>query len=144
MVLHLVDRSWAVARWGGRGQRGLEGAVGVKVKLRIEQDVAVLEPVGELDIQTTGKLREALRDCARDGHTDVVVDLGAVTFMDSSGLGVLVGGLKNARAHHGSLGLVRPSPSVLKILTITGLTKVFEVHDSLDALLASRSPEHAD
>ena len=59
-----------------------------------------------------------------------------VEFLDSTGLGVLVGGLKKVRAHEGSLDLVCTQERLLKIFTITGLAKVFTIHDSADAALA--------
>ena len=114
------------------------------VKSRIEQDIVVLEPVGELDVFTVEKLRDAFRACVVDGHVDLAVDLGAVTFMDSSGLGVLVGGLKRVRARNGSLRLVRPSPILMQVLSKTGLTSLFGVYDSIDALLGDTSSGHLD
>ena len=61
----------------------------------------------------------------------------AVEFLDSTGLGVLVGGLKKVRAHDGSLELVCTQDRLLKIFRITGLAKVFVIHDSADAALAA-------
>ena len=62
----------------------------------------------------------------------------AVEFLDSTGLGVLVGGLKKVRAHDGSLQLVCTQDRLLKIFRITGLAKVFVIHDSADGALAGR------
>ena len=66
-----------------------------------------------------------------------VVDLEAVEFLDSTGLGVLVGGLKRVRAHEGSLRLVCTQERILKIFRITGLTKVFPIHSSVDEALSA-------
>jgi anti-sigma B factor antagonist len=60
-----------------------------------------------------------------------------VDFLDSTGLGVLVGGLKRVRAHEGSLHLVCTQDRILKIFRITGLTKVFPIHGSVDEALAA-------
>ena len=69
----------------------------------------------------------------------------AVEFLDSTGLGVLVGGLKKVRAHDGSLQLVCNQDRLLKIFRITGLAKVFVIHDSADeALAAALSPSATD
>ena len=58
----------------------------------------------------------------------LVIDMSEVEFLDSTGLGVLVGGLKKVRAHDGSLQLVCNQDRLLKIFRITGLTKVFDIH----------------
>ena len=65
------------------------------------------------------------------GTYNIVIDLEAVEFLDSTGLGVLVGGLKKVRAHDGSLDLVCTQERLLKIFRITGLAKVFVIHDSV-------------
>ena len=69
------------------------------------------------------------------GNYDIVIDLERVEFLDSTGLGVLVGGLKKVRAHDGSLQLVCNQDRLLKIFRITGLAKVFTIHASADAAL---------
>ncbi|NED58366.1 STAS domain-containing protein, partial [Micromonospora aurantiaca] len=66
------------------------------------------------------------------------VDMEKVEFLDSTGLGVLVGGLKRVRAHDGSLELVCTQERILKIFRITGLTKVFGIHDSIADAEAKR------
>jgi anti-sigma B factor antagonist len=63
--------------------------------------------------------------------------MGAVEFLDSTGLGVLVGGLKKVRAHDGSLQLVCSQERLLKIFRITGLAKVFVIHESADQAFAA-------
>ena len=71
-----------------------------------------------------------------NGSYNIVIDLEAVEFLDSTGLGVLVGGLKKVRAHDGSLELVCSQERLLKIFRITGLAKVFVIHDSVDPSVA--------
>ena len=83
---------------------------------------------GEIDVYTAPKLRETIVTLVDEGHFDLVVDLERVEFLDSTGLGVLVGGLKRVRTHDGSLSLVCTQERLLKIFRITGLTKVFEIH----------------
>ena len=70
-------------------------------------------------------------DPAEAAHYHLVIDMEAVEFLDSTGLGVLVGGLKKVRAHDGSLELVCNQDRLLKIFKITGLAKVFVIHDAL-------------
>ena len=92
---------------------------------------------GCLDHQTSPRLRERLSELQRAGQRCVVVDLDGVEFLDSTGLGVLVGGLKRAQQAHGALHLVCTQPNVLKVFRITGLTKVFPIHDSTDSAVAA-------
>lgn len=91
---------------------------------------------GEIDVYTAPKLRDKITELVGSGSYDLVVDLEGVEFLDSTGLGVLVGGLKKVRAHDGSLQLVCTQDRLLKIFRITGLAKVFTIHQSADAALA--------
>ena len=68
----------------------------------------------------------------------LVVNMEKVEFLDSTGLGVLVGGLKRVRAHDGSLDLVCTQERILKIFRITGLTKVFGIHNTVDDAIAAQ------
>ncbi|MDP3890768.1 anti-sigma factor antagonist [Nocardioides sp.] len=92
---------------------------------------------GEIDVYTAPKLRDCVTDLVADGAYHIVIDMEAVEFLDSTGLGVLVGGLKKVRAHDGSLELICNQDRLLKIFRITGLAKVFTIHASADTL-ASR------
>jgi anti-sigma B factor antagonist len=89
---------------------------------------------GDLDLATAPELRECLVKVIDEGAR-VVVDLEAVGFLDSAGLGILVGGLKRARTRGGELELVCTSKDVLKPLEITGLDRVFTIHPGRDAAL---------
>jgi anti-sigma B factor antagonist len=100
--------------------------------VRKEEDHAILEIGGEIDVYTAPKLREKLIELVSDGSYDLIVDLEKVDFLDSTGLGVLVGGLKRVRNHDGSLKLVCTQEKILKIFRITGLTKVFPIYASVD------------
>ena len=87
---------------------------------------------GEIDVYTAPKLRDKLSELVATGSYDLVVDMHEVEFLDSTGLGVLVGGLKKVRAHDGSLRLVCNQDRLLKIFRITGLAKVFVIHETAD------------
>jgi anti-sigma B factor antagonist len=91
---------------------------------------------GEIDVYTAPKLRDKITELVAAGTYDIVVDMEEVEFLDSTGLGVLVGGLKKVRANDGSLELVCNQDRLLKIFRITGLAKVFVIHDSAEAALA--------
>jgi anti-sigma B factor antagonist len=92
---------------------------------------------GEIDVYTAPKLRERLVDLINAGHYHLVINLEGVDFLDSTGLGVLVGVLKRVRAHEGSLHLVCTQERLLKIFRITGLAKVFPIHDSVEDATSS-------
>ncbi len=98
---------------------------------RSENGWAVLEVQGEVDLYTSPQLRDAILRLTEEGENRIVVDLNNVSFMDSSGLGVLVAGLKRARERGGELALVFGEGSVQKVLGITGLDKVFPTHGSV-------------
>jgi len=98
--------------------------------------VAVLAVKGEVDVYTAPRLREKLVELVTQGKHRIVVDLEGVEFLDSTGLGVLVGGLKRVRSHNGDLGLVCTQHRILKVFEITGLTKVFSIHDTVDEAVA--------
>jgi anti-sigma B factor antagonist len=89
---------------------------------------------GEIDVYTAPRLRDRISELVAEGCYQLVVDMEAVEFLDSTGLGVLVGGLKKVRAHNGSLELVCTQDRLLKIFRITGLAKVFAIHDSTGTL----------
>jgi anti-sigma B factor antagonist len=93
---------------------------------------SVVDVKGEIDVYTAPKLREKLIELVAEGSYDVVVNLEGVDFLDSTGLGVLVGALKRVKAHDGSLSLVCTQDKILKIFKITGLTKVFPIHSSVE------------
>jgi anti-sigma B factor antagonist len=92
---------------------------------------------GEIDVYTAPKLRDKITELVGQGSYHLVVDMQQVEFLDSTGLGVLVGGLKKVRAHSGSLQLVCNQDRLLKIFRITGLAKVFVIHESADEALAA-------
>lgn len=94
-----------------------------------------MEPSGQLDIHTVGPFRDAIADWIDKGHTDFWVTLDGLDFMDSSGLGVLVGALKRLRALDGSLQIICSKPFLLRIFSITGLETVFVIGPSLDSAL---------
>ena len=95
-------------------------------------DWTVVNVEGEIDVYTAPRLRELLIDLVNGHHYHIILDLERVEFLDSSGLGVLVGGLKRVRAHDGVMSIVCTQERILKIFRITGQTKVFEIFDTVD------------
>lgn len=105
----------------------------LSMSTRAVGDHMVLEVGGEVDVYTAPRLREQLVELVEQGARRVVVDLTHVDFLDSTGLGVLVGALKRLRAVNGTLGLVCAHERLLKIFRITALDRVFDLHDTVEA-----------
>ncbi len=99
-------------------------------------DITVVSVKGEVDLYTAPSLKERVADLVSSGRNRLAVDLGGVEFMDSTGLGTLVGGLKRMKERGGALSLVCANRPVLRILTITGLDAVFSIHDSVEQATA--------
>ncbi|HUE59024.1 MAG TPA: STAS domain-containing protein [Acidimicrobiales bacterium] len=97
----------------------------------------VLSVKGEIDVYSAPRLRERLVELVSQGHRQIVVDLEGVDFLDSTGLGVLVGGLKRLRSHDGELSIVCSQSRILKVFEITGLTSVFRMAATVDEATAT-------
>ena len=103
----------------------------------------VVEVVGEVDAYSSPYLRNALDEVSAEGRHLVAVDMSAVTFMDSSGLGVLVSAVKRARAGQGALCLFGCAEHILGVLRITGLVRVMPPFPNRDEALAHLDAEVA-
>ncbi len=97
----------------------------------ITDGVPVVAVRGEVDFGTAPRLRELLVSTAMEGNHQVVVDLRAVEFLDSTGLGVLVGALKRYRSLEGDLHLVISTSRIRSVFELTGLTTAFQIHDTV-------------
>jgi anti-sigma B factor antagonist len=111
--------------------------VDLSLETRHEDGHTIIEVGGEIDVYTAPRLRDKITELVGNGEYNLVIDMEKVDFLDSTGLGVLVGGLKRVRAHEGSLRLVCTQERILKIFRITGLTKVFPIHSSVDEAVAA-------
>ncbi len=103
------------------------------MNLRVEtrkprEGVAVIALSGEVDVYTSPRVKQEIVDLLNAGTTKLVVDLSGVEYLDSTGLGVLIGGLKRARERDGDLKLVCDNLRILRIFEITGLTKIFDIY----------------
>ncbi len=98
---------------------------------QLSDDVYVISLTGEVDLYTAPEFKEQLVDIIGKGASTVVVDLTETTFIDSTTLGVLVGGVKRLRPEGGQLVLVCSDRNITKIFEITGLDKVFPIHATL-------------
>jgi len=102
-----------------------------------EDGVAVVSAHGEIDVATAPELRQAIVEVASAGPGPLVIDLTDVDFLDSTGLGVLVSGLKRFRTMGTDVILVIASNRIMKVFEITGLTQVFHIHTTREAAIAA-------
>lgn len=98
----------------------------VSVMVRDMDEPTIVHVIGDLDCYTAPKLRAVLLELA-DGPRRVIVDIGGSSFIDSTGLGVLVAGLKRLRQQGGDMVLRGPNPIIVRLFEITGVTKLFEI-----------------
>ncbi|MDP2233737.1 MAG: STAS domain-containing protein [Actinomycetota bacterium] len=105
------------------------------IKVDRSEGLCVITLVGEVDVYTAPQLKERLVESIEGGCVNILVDLEQVGFIDSSGLGVLVGGLRRVKENSGAIRLVCSRENILKIFRITGLDKVFPIFDTLERAL---------
>ena len=110
----------------------------MQIKEKIENNVAVLTFKGDLlGEPDTTTIREKIRSLINDEIKHVVIDLGGVNYMNSSGLGTLISSLTTMRNAGGNLLLARVGEKVQNLFIITQLVKVFDTYESVDRALAS-------
>jgi anti-sigma B factor antagonist len=102
------------------------------VRTECADGVCLATVTGEVDVYTSPELKTRLLESIDGGCTRLIVALDAVSFIDSSGLGVLVGALRRLRERGDELRLVCTRDQILKIFRITGLDKVFHIVATLD------------
>lgn len=108
----------------------------LQLATRREGDAAVVAVGGDVDNDTAPQLRQAIASAFNDGARRVVVDLTATDFLDSSGLGALVGASKE-HSGQSELVLVCPRPQLRKLFEISRLNEVFQIYDEVGTALAS-------
>jgi anti-sigma B factor antagonist len=103
---------------------------------RLDDGTAVLTLAGEVDLYTAPDFKQQLLEVISDGSRNVIVDFTKATFIDSTTLGVLVGGVKRLRTNDGNLSLVCSDRNITKIFEITGLDRVFPIYATRDEAIA--------
>lgn len=101
----------------------------------VDADAAVVGCTGRLNMVAAPGLREAIAGLVTQGRARVVVDLAGVEFIDSSGLGSLIGCLKTARQAEGDLRIARPTKQVLTVLQLSNIDRILRPYDSVEAAL---------
>ena len=109
------------------------------MQLTVEEPIdgqAIFRPSGRIDLSSSPEVKQRFADAVAQGRPHLIVDLGDVSFIDSSGLGALISGLKAARAAGGYLRIVRPNDQARMILELTTLHRVLPPYDSIEEALA--------
>jgi len=106
---------------------------------RLDDNSYVIALAGEVDLYTAPEFKQQLLEVIGQGAKDVVVDFSDTTFIDSTTLGVLVGGVKRLRSQDGQLSLVSSDRNITKIFEITGLDRVFTIYPTREEALAKAS-----
>ena len=95
---------------------------------QLGDDAYVISLAGEVDLYTAPEFKQQLLEVIGQGGKQVIVDFSDTTFIDSTTLGVLVGGVKRLRTNEGQLALVCSDRNITKIFEITGLDRVFNIY----------------
>jgi len=113
----------------------------LQILVRNNGSVPIIELVGEVDAYTSARFREVMVGIIEDGNPTVVVSMAKVEYIDSSGLGALVGGLKRASEKSGRILIVCAQPQVRKVFEITGLERVFPIFEAEEEAVRAVSEE---
>ncbi len=103
----------------------------IHIERRDEQGWAVVVVAGQVDVATAPQLRQALTEAQYGGATDVALDLDGVEFLDSFGLGVIVGGLKRAGSHGTRLVVVCSRSRLTHLFQVTRLVEILPIAERL-------------
>ena len=107
----------------------------LSIHVHVVDGAQVFELTGSLDIATSPTVRATLVSASKRGDHRLIVDLTRVDFLDSTGLGALIGGQRRAKEFSGEVRLVAKEGQILRLLRITGLLKVFAVYATLEDAL---------
>ncbi len=103
----------------------------LEIELEDTSGYTMCRPVGELDAYTVSQFREALGGLANKKY--LLIDLSAVPFMDSAGLGALIGGIRRAREAGGDVAVACSRPTLIRLLHTTGFDRIVSVTDTVAA-----------
>lgn len=107
----------------------------LEIEVEETETYTLCRPVGELDAYTVTSFREALGELA--SRSQVVIDLSDVPFMDSAGLGALIGGIRRAREQGGEVAVACSRPTLTRLLHTTGFDRIVPVTETLEAAVAA-------
>ncbi|MEN6358055.1 MAG: STAS domain-containing protein [Armatimonadota bacterium] len=109
----------------------------LQINVRKNGTTRIIELNGEVDAYTSARFREIMLELIDDGGIDLIINMCKVEYIDSSGLGALVGGLKRVSERDGKIMIVSDGPQIKKVFEITGLEKVFPIFDAEHAAVTA-------
>ena len=110
----------------------------LRVDIEDRTDHAVVTAAGEIDAATADTVATAVSGALSDGYKRVLLDFAKVTFIDSTGLGVLVKSHRAAEATHARFAVVHPTPQTRKLIRVLGLDQLLHIYDTPDEALADQ------
>jgi anti-anti-sigma factor len=108
----------------------------LRVDVVESDDHALITAIGEIDLGTSDDVADAVADALTAGHKRVLLDFSEVTFIDSSGLAVLVRAHREAESAQAAFSVVHPTPQTLKLIRVLGLDQLLNVYDSREQALS--------
>ncbi|MFN3660579.1 MAG: STAS domain-containing protein [Brevinematales bacterium] len=109
----------------------------MEINRRETGDVVIFDIKGEIDLYNAPEIKEKIKDEINKGKVNIIINLDKVSYIDSSGIGVLISSLSNLKKVGGTMKLINVYASVRKVFELTKLTSFFEIYDSeADALAA--------
>ncbi len=99
----------------------------IKVETKQIKNSHIISVQGEIDVYTSPRVKETINELIEKENYNLIINLEEVRYIDSTGLGVLIGALKKVREHNGSINLICTNPQIKKIFNITGLVKIFGI-----------------
>jgi len=109
----------------------------IKVVSKEVKNAYVIDVQGEIDVYTSPRVKETINELIEKEHYNLIINLEEVRYIDSTGLGVLIGALKKVREHNGSINLICTNPQIKKIFNITGLVKIFGIFKNVEEAVNS-------
>src|SRR5256885_16806129 len=109
---------------------------------QVDGGAYVISLAGEVDLYTAPEFKQQLLDVISQGGKEVIVDFSDTTFIDSTTLGVLVGGVKRLRTNDGQLSLVCSDRNITKIFEIPGLDRVFTIYPTREEAVSKLKAAH--
>ena len=115
-----------------RVKKQMKGTIVLEIAVEHHENYVTCRPVGELDAYTVAQFRESLTQLSE--HRFILVDLSDVPFMDSAGLGALIGGIRRARENDGDVSVACNRPALTRLLHTTGFDRIVPVCETVEDL----------